>query len=220
MLAKLIARELSPRVSRCYPYAAVADSVSKCEVLIAGAGPAGLATALYLMRARPELQGRVVALEKSAHPRFKTCAGGLIPKTMLALEELGLALEVPACTVMRGAARTPVGTVELDRGEPLCTIIRRDKFDARLARAARTSRTRNRRAYASDRRLAERRAGPCRDRSRSFRSARAGRRRRLRKPGSRRHLRRRQGIHRARADGGYSRRLRARRRVHRRALPL
>ena len=139
VLAKLTARALSPRVSRCYPYAAVADSVSKCEVLIAGAGPAGLATALYLMRARPELQGRVVALEKSAHPRFKTCAGGLIPKTMLALEELGLALEVPACTVMRGAARTPVGTVELDRGEPLCTIIRRDQFDARLARAARTA---------------------------------------------------------------------------------
>lgn len=88
------------------------------------------------MRARPELAGRVIALEKSAHPRFKTCAGGLIPKTMLALEELGLALEVPACIVMRGEARTPAGAVTLDRGEPLCTIIRRDEFDARLARAA------------------------------------------------------------------------------------
>ncbi len=117
----------------------MADSFSRCEVLIAGTGPAGLATALYLLRERPALAGRIVALEKSAHPRFKTCAGGLIPKTILALEELGLALEVAACIVMRGEARTPVGVVEIDRGEPLCTVIRRDEFDARLARAARAA---------------------------------------------------------------------------------
>ena len=109
----------------------------KCEVLIAGAGPAGLATALYLLRAHPELKGRVVAIEKARHPRPKTCAGGLIPKTMLALRELGLELEVPSFQVMRGTARTEVGEVEMFRGDPLCTIIRRDQFDARLARAAR-----------------------------------------------------------------------------------
>jgi menaquinone-9 beta-reductase len=108
----------------------------KCDVLIAGAGPAGLATALYLLRAHPELKGRVVAIEKARHPRPKTCAGGLIPKTMLALEELGLELEVPAVEVMRGTARTEIGEVEMFRGDPLCTVIRRDQFDARLARAA------------------------------------------------------------------------------------
>src|SRR5258708_4382814 len=109
----------------------------KCEVLIAGAGPAGLATALYLLQRRPELAGRIVAVEKSAHPRFKVCAGGLIPKTMLALEELGIALDAPAVEVIRGEARTPVGSVDLSReGDVLCTIIRRDRFDAMLARAA------------------------------------------------------------------------------------
>lgn len=109
----------------------------KCDVLIAGAGPGGLATALYLLKRRPDLAGRVVAIEKAAHPRFKVCAGGLIPKTMLALDELGLALETPAIEVIRGEARTPVGDVELSRdGEVLCTIVRRDSFDARLARAA------------------------------------------------------------------------------------
>ncbi len=109
----------------------------KCDVLIAGAGPAGLATALYLLKRRPDLAGRVVAIEKSAHPRFKACGGGLIPKTMLALDELGIALDTPAVEVIRGEARTPVGQVDLSRdGAVLCTIVRRDCFDARLARAA------------------------------------------------------------------------------------
>jgi len=81
--------------------------------------------------------GRVVAIDKSAHPRFKVCAGGLIPKTMLALEELGIALDAPAVEVIRGEARTPVGSVDLSRdGDVLCTIVRRDWFDAMLARAA------------------------------------------------------------------------------------
>jgi geranylgeranyl reductase family protein len=112
----------------------------KCDVLIAGAGPAGLAAALYLLKRRPDLAGSVVAIEKSAHPRFKVCAGGLIPKTMLALDELGIALDTPAVEVIRGEARTPVGYVNLSRdGEVLCTIVRRDSFDARLARAAQSA---------------------------------------------------------------------------------
>ena len=75
--------------------------------MIAGAGPAGLATALFLVKNRPSLAGRIVAIEKSAHPRFKVCAGGLIPKTMLALDELGIPLDVPAVEVIRGEAATP-----------------------------------------------------------------------------------------------------------------
>src|SRR5208282_4669928 len=112
-------------------------SSRKCDVLIAGAGPAGLATALFLVKNRPSLAGRIVAIEKSAHPRFKVCAGGLIPKTMLALEELGIALDVPAVEVLRGEASTPVGGVDLSRnGDVIATVIRRDLFDAMLARAA------------------------------------------------------------------------------------
>jgi flavin-dependent dehydrogenase len=57
---------------------------------------------------------------------------------MLALDELGVALDVPHVEVIRGGACTPVGDVDLTRnGDVLCTVIRRDQFDAQLARAAR-----------------------------------------------------------------------------------
>jgi len=113
------------------------EASRKFDVVIAGAGPAGLATALFLVKQRPSLAGRIVAIEKSAHPRFKVCAGGLIPKTMLALEELGIPLDVASVEVIRGEAATPVGDVDLTRGgDVLATVIRRDQFDARLARAA------------------------------------------------------------------------------------
>ena len=109
----------------------------KFDVVIAGAGPAGLATALFLVKNRPNLAGRIVAVEKSAHPRFKVCAGGLIPKTILALGELGIALDVPNVEVIRGEAATSVGDVNLSRnGDVLATVIRRDLFDSMLARAA------------------------------------------------------------------------------------
>ncbi|HUO04475.1 MAG TPA: NAD(P)/FAD-dependent oxidoreductase [Candidatus Binataceae bacterium] len=122
---------------RCYPLRLAMASIRKCDVLIAGAGPAGLATALFLLREHPEFAGRIVVLEKSRHPRFKVCAGGLIPKVILALAELGIPLEVPSAQVLNGDARTSAGDVDFSGGgEPLCTVIRRDDFDAMLARRA------------------------------------------------------------------------------------
>jgi flavin-dependent dehydrogenase len=83
------------------------------------------------------LAGRVIALEKRRHPRPKVCAGGLIPRTMLSMSELGLELGVPAVEVRSGIARTSAGDIEIRRPDAMCTIVRRDEFDAWLARAAR-----------------------------------------------------------------------------------
>jgi menaquinone-9 beta-reductase len=110
----------------------------KCEVVIAGAGPAGLATALHSLRRQPQLAGRIVAIEKKRHPRDKVCAGGLIPRTISALDELGISLEIPSVQVYGGIARTPASSIDLGQSsEALCTIVRRREFDAMLASRAR-----------------------------------------------------------------------------------
>ena len=107
------------------------------EVLIAGAGPAGLAAALHLLHQRPDLAGRIAVIDKARHPRLKVCAGGLIPKAINLLARLGVPLAIPSVEVFRGEAITEAGTITIPaRGGPLCTVIRRDQFDAMLARAA------------------------------------------------------------------------------------
>ena len=110
---------------------------TRYEVLIAGAGPAGLAAGIHLMRQRPELRGRVAAIDKARHPRFKVCAGGLIPRANALLNKLQVKLEIPSIEVRRGEVVTEAGVINIPaRSAPVCTVIRRDQFDAMLARAA------------------------------------------------------------------------------------
>jgi len=105
-------------------------------VLIVGAGPAGSALALHLARIAPEIAARTLILEKSRHPRHKVCAGGLIPHTLECLRELDVDLRIPHARVHRALARIPGGTVEYAERD-LCAVVRRDEFDALLARHAR-----------------------------------------------------------------------------------
>ncbi len=56
------------------------------DVVVVGAGPAGSGFALRLAR-----QGfKVLVLDRSKFPREKTCGGGLTPRAVAALEDLGL----------------------------------------------------------------------------------------------------------------------------------
>lgn len=106
------------------------------DLLIVGGGPAGCATALFLARSEPGLARQTLVLEKQRHPRHKVCAGGLIPHSMSCLRELGVELSVPHVRVHQATVRVPGREVRYS-GRDLCAVVRRDEFDALLAREVR-----------------------------------------------------------------------------------
>ena len=66
------------------------------DIIIVGAGPAGISTALHLAKLAPELVSRTLILDKAQHPRHKLCGGGLLPDAEVVLRHLGLDVtEIP-----------------------------------------------------------------------------------------------------------------------------
>jgi menaquinone-9 beta-reductase len=109
------------------------------DVIIVGAGPAGLSTALHLAQLAPDMTARTLVLEKARHPRPKLCGGGLVVDAEVLLERLGLDVsEIPH--VDARAAHFNYGdrglAIRMLRGRTL-RMIRRDEFDAWLAAKAR-----------------------------------------------------------------------------------
>jgi len=103
------------------------------DVIIVGSGPAGVSTALNIHRINPELADRMLVLEKAKHPREKICAGGLMRNAEILLDELEISIDVPYFAV--NTLRIKYGKGVLDIYEKgLCKIIRRDEFDAKLAK--------------------------------------------------------------------------------------
>jgi flavin-dependent dehydrogenase len=107
------------------------------DVVIVGAGPAGTATALHLLKTEPTLAGDILLLDKAVHPREKICAGGLIPHTLDCLHELDIPLTVPHVQVDRAFVRVPPGREVFCEDGGMCSIVRRDAFDFLLVQAAR-----------------------------------------------------------------------------------
>ena len=113
----------------------------KQDVIIVGAGPAGISTALHLANLAPEIVSRTLILEKMHHPRPKLCGGGILPDAEVVLCQLGLDItEVPHVDVDwahfdyegRGFKFRP------NPGQPFAfRVIRRHEFDAWLAAKAR-----------------------------------------------------------------------------------
>jgi geranylgeranyl reductase family protein len=111
------------------------DTVEVWDVVVVGGGPAGLAAAAAAARAG----ARVLVLEKAAHPRYKTCGGGLIATS---LASLPASMSVPVRAVVRRATFTCRGRLPFTRtaaGAALVSMVERDEFDAALCAQARAA---------------------------------------------------------------------------------
>lgn len=110
--------------------------MTRCDVLIAGAGPAGSALAAGLARAGAS----VVLLEAAHHPRPKACAEYASPRIVEELARIGLApdawrADAIALTGMRMVAGGRSATIAYAdrRGPRRSWGLDRTRFDARLA---------------------------------------------------------------------------------------
>lgn len=108
----------------------------KLQVVIAGAGPAGVACAVALVRRDPSLRGRVVVLDRARFPRDKPCGGGLTGHAEEAMAALGLALDVPSVPSPRAEVRYWSFNRQVTLGRPV-RVVRRTQFDASLVQQAR-----------------------------------------------------------------------------------
>lgn len=75
------------------------DAVINCEVMIVGAGPAGISTWLHLQKYAPQLADRALVIDKSVFPRDKLCGGGVGAWSSDVLKHLEVELDIPSLFV-------------------------------------------------------------------------------------------------------------------------
>ncbi len=106
------------------------------KIIIVGSGPAGIATALSIVRQKPEFRDDILILDKATHPRHKLCGGGLTPWAEVTLSILDMQVDVPSFRVERIAFYFKDEPIWFDQPD-LLRIVRRDEFDAALVQRAR-----------------------------------------------------------------------------------
>ena len=109
-----------------------AASVTVWELAVIGGGPAGLSAAYTAARRGV----RTVVLERAAHPRYKTCGGGLTGTSFAAVAPR---IEVPVHDAVDQVTFTLDGRRPVTRRHRrghLVRMVRREEFDDRLRAAA------------------------------------------------------------------------------------
>ncbi len=105
------------------------------DVIIVGGGPAGLATAIFLLHTDPRTRGRVLVLEKERYPRDKLCAGGIGARADRLLLTAGATVGVPSVSIDGISLRLPQGTISA-RQRAIGRVVRRLEYDHALAKIA------------------------------------------------------------------------------------
>jgi menaquinone-9 beta-reductase len=109
------------------------DSV---EVAIVGAGPAGAATALFLLHHRPDLAGRVALLDRARFPRDKICAGAVGGRALKALATIGVVVAIPHVAIRGLGVVTARGRLAIESAEAIGWVVRRRELDGALVAEA------------------------------------------------------------------------------------
>ena len=107
-------------------------SAADYDVAVVGAGPGGSAAALALSRGGL----RVAILEKAVPPRYKTCGGGLLGRTLELLPLDVRAVVERECFSAELHHHGPALSFTTQRERPVVSMVMRDRFDHLITTAA------------------------------------------------------------------------------------
>jgi geranylgeranyl reductase family protein len=105
------------------------------DVIVVGAGPAGSTAARNLAAGGL----RVALFDKARLPRYKTCGGGLLPRTFAALPAGFIAPVEAACMEAKLCLHDPSAVYSTVRDVAVVSMVMRDAFDHLLAQTAQSS---------------------------------------------------------------------------------
>lgn len=116
----------------------MSENRKQIDLVIIGAGPAGISTALHLLQIDPRWSDRMVILEKAQHPRHKLCGGGLTYFGLRVLKQLGISNPLPVTHVLVDVLHFRYHDMVFHaQGSPLMVVYHRIEFDDYLVSLAR-----------------------------------------------------------------------------------